>query len=290
LWSLEIDQRLVYQGVTVISNNIKPSNNFKQLFIMTKPLIPLICFLCLLAISGCAIRLPSVSPAMPPPDHSEWDVLLKKHVNAEGFVRYKNFIADSASLNRYLARLSAAHPQKSWSREEQMAYWINAYNAFTVKLIVDAYPVASIKDIKSGIPFVNTVWDLKFINIQGQIYDLNNIEHGILRPQFKDARIHAAVNCASWSCPKLCNEAFTAGRLETQLEDAMRLFVNDPQRNRITDNKAELSAIFNWFAGDFKRQSGSVRAFVNRYAEVKIGNDTPVSHLDYDWRLNEESL
>ncbi len=223
-----------------------------------------------------------------PVTHERWDALLKKHVRATGFVNYQAFVKDSAELNRYLAMLENAHPnKKNWSHNEQMAYWINAYNAYTIQLILRNYPVASIKDIKSGIAFVNSVWDIKFIRIQGYTYDLNNIEHNILRPVFEDARIHAAINCASYSCPRLLAEAFTAKNLDEQLDRAMRGFVNDKERNRITAQKAEVSKIFNWFSGDFKRDAGSVRDFLNRYSEIKIGPATDLEYLDYDWRLNE---
>lgn len=220
--------------------------------------------------------------------HEIWDGLLKKHVTAEGFVNYKGFIKDSVQFNKYLKLLSSNHPRSSWPRDEQMAYWINAYNAFTVKLIVDHYPVASIKDIKKGVPFVNTVWDIKFINIQGTLYDLNNIEHGILRKDFKDARIHAAVNCASFSCPKLWGEAFVAARLDRQLEDAMRAFVNDPLRNRVGADKADISQIFSWYSGDFKDAAGSVQAYINRYAKVKLTSQGKIAYQDYNWQLNEK--
>jgi Protein of unknown function, DUF547 len=224
-----------------------------------------------------------------PVGHEVWDALVKKHVGADGFVDYKGFVRDSAELNRYLKTLEKAHPNdKNWSRAEQMAYWINAYNAYTIQLIVRNYPVASIKDIKRGVAFVNSVWDVKFINIQGYTYDLNNIEHNILRPVFKDARVHAAVNCASYSCPKLRNEAYTAEKLEAQLDDGMRGFVNDPLRNRVGADKAEISEIFKWFKGDFERDAGSVRAFLNRYAATKIGDKGELDYIDYDWGLNEK--
>lgn len=223
-----------------------------------------------------------------PVTHEIWDGLLKKHVGKDGMVNYKGFLRDSAELNRYLRLLETAHPSdKNWSREEQMAYWINAYNAYTVQLIVRNYPTQSIKDIKRGVAFVNSVWDIKFIKIQGFTYDLNNIEHNILRPVFKDARIHAAVNCASYSCPKLLNEAFTAKRLEEQLEASMRDFVNDPLRNQITADKAKVSEIFKWFKGDFERDAGSVRKYLNKYSKVKIADNTEIGHLDYQWALNE---
>jgi Protein of unknown function, DUF547 len=224
-----------------------------------------------------------------PVAHEQWDALVKKHVGADGFVDYKGFILDSLALNKYLNLLETAHPSdKNWSRNEQMAYWINAYNAYTVQLIVRNYPVKSIKDIKRGLAFVNSVWDIKFIKIQGYTYDLNNIEHNILRPVFKDARIHAAVNCASYSCPKLLNEAYTPDKLEAQLDLSMRNFVNDPLRNRITAEKAEISEIFKWFSGDFERDAATVRAFLNRYAAVKLTEKTPIGHLDYNWALNEK--
>lgn len=224
-----------------------------------------------------------------PVTHEQWDVLLKKYVNQDGFVHYAGFQKDSAALNQYLKTLEKAHPNdKNWTRSEQMAYWINAYNAYTIQLILRHHPVTSIKDIKKGIPFVNTVWDLKFIKIQGYTYDLNNIEHNILRPVFKDARIHAAINCASYSCPKLLNEAFNAKTLEQQLDAAMRGFVNDPLRNRIREDKVELSEIFKWFKSDFERDAGSVRAFINRYAQTPIKEKTDWDYIDYDWKLNKQ--
>lgn len=239
-----------------------------------------------LSASNCAAIRRNTNSS--PINHEHWDQLVKKHVKDDGFVDYKGFIRDSMELNRYLDQLSAVHPDdKSWSRNEQMAYWINAYNAFTIRLIVRNYPVESIKDIKKGIAFVNSVWDIKFIKIEGKVYDLNNIEHGILRKDFKDARVHAAVNCASYSCPALRNEAFTAENLDAQLTDAMRKFVNDPIRNKVTKEKAQISEIFKWFSGDFVRDAGSVKAFINRYAETKIGESTPLSYFDYQWSLNE---
>lgn len=221
-----------------------------------------------------------------PVSHAPWTALLQKHVAKDGLVDYQGFVRDSVPLKDYLATLSDNHPGPGWSDAETMAFWINAYNAFTVKLIVDHYPVNSIKDIKRGIPFVNTVWDVRFIEIGDATYDLNTIEHGILRKDFDDARIHAAINCASISCPVLRNEAFVASRLDAQLDDATRRFINDPVRNRVTRDKGELSAIFNWFGGDFKAHSGSIREFVNTYADTPMKPDAPITYLDYDWALN----
>lgn len=221
-------------------------------------------------------------------NHEIWDVLLHRHIKKDGFVDYKGMVRDSAELNRYLALLSAANPNSpNWSRTDKMAFWINAYNAFTVKLIVDHYPVKSIKDIKRGIPFVNTVWDIKFIKIGGKTYDLNNIEHSILRPDFKDSRVHAAINCASYSCPALRNEAFVAKKLDAQLTDAMQSFIRDPLRNRITGPKAEISEIFKWFRGDFTREKSNIRNYLNQYAAVSLNANGKIEYIDYDWQLNE---
>jgi len=253
---------------------------------MKRPFRNLLVFISLIVLA-CSAKAPEVKPIHEPIRHDLWDELLQKHVNTEGLMNYKGMLRDSVRLNRYIAQLSSTHPQPSWSRNEQMAYWINAYNAFTVKLILDHYPVNSIKDIKRGIPLVNSVWDIRFIKIQGKEYDLNQIEHQILRPVFKDARIHAAINCASFSCPRMLRHAFTADKLDQQLDAAIRSFINDPLRNRISAEKAEISAIFNWFGGDFKRDEGSIKAYLNKYSKIKLSATAKISFLEYDWRLND---
>jgi hypothetical protein len=200
-------------------------------------------------------------------------------------VDYAGFLEDSLLLRDYLNLLENNHPDpQKWTENERLAYWINAYNAFTVKLIVDYYPVASIKDIKSGIPFINTVWDIKFINIEAQTYDLNNIEHGILRPKFEEPRIHFAVNCASVSCPKLLNRAFTAELLDRQLDQAAREFINDPSRNKIEKDRLQLSKILKWYGGDFKQD---VKEVVKKYSDTPFNENATVDYLDYNWQLNE---
>lgn len=225
----------------------------------------------------------SISDAEPV-SHNEWDELVKKHVTEEGHVDYEGFISDSVSLNSYLNLLSAHHPNNKWSDDEQLAYWINAYNAFTVKLILDNWPVESIKDIAGGIPFVNTPWDVKFIEIEGEKYDLNNIEHGIIRKEFDEPRIHFAVNCAAVSCPKLRNEAYTADSLDKQLDDQAKDFINGP-KNEITANSANLSRIFKWYGGDFTDEM-TLREYVNQFATTKIGERVDIEFKDYDWKLN----
>ena len=221
--------------------------------------------------------------------HAKWDGLLKKHVSASGYVDYGGFKKDEATLDSYLAELSKNPPQKAWGVNERLAYWINAYNAFTVKLILDHADenIKSIKDIGSTIkiPFVNTPWDVKFIKIGNETMDLNNIEHGIIRKQFKEPRIHFALVCAAKSCPPLRNEAYVASRLSAQLNDQGKKFINDPSKNKISANSITISKILNWYGGDFK-DSGSIISWINKYATVKVNENAAVDYMDYNWALN----
>ncbi len=236
--------------------------------------------------NACAVS--KVKSNSKPITHELWDTLVQTHVSPEGKVNYKGFINDSLKLNAYLDLLSANHPNdKNWSADEKLAYWINAYNAFTVKLIVDNYPTKSIKDIKSGIPFVNDVWEINFFKIEGNSYNLNDIEHGIIRKRFAEPRIHAACNCASFSCPRLRNEAFTADRLNEQLDDQMRGFINNKTKNELDPDNPKMSKLFKWYSGDFKKTGKSVREYINQYAEVQIKKGADIDYKDYIWTLNE---
>lgn len=230
----------------------------------------------------------SPAKAQGPVSHDPFTRLLKEHVAQNGKVNYKGLLKDSSQLNAYLGQLRANPPQNNWSRNEQLAYWINAYNAFTLQLVMRNYPVKSIKDIGSRlqIPFVNTPWDIKFIQIGQKTYDLNNIEHDILRKKFNEPRIHFAIVCASVSCPKLLNEAYVGARLDQQLTAQARSFINDGTRNKITPDNAQLSSIFNWFKGDFTKNN-SLIAFINQYASPKLQKNARISYLDYNWNLNE---
>lgn len=221
------------------------------------------------------------------PSHQQWNNLVKKHVNAAGMVNYKGFLADKTALDSYLDLLSKSAPKNSWSDNDQKAFWINAYNAFTVALIIKHYPVKSIKDIAGKIYKINTPWDIKFITIGGKKYDLNNIEHSILRKKYDDPRIHFALVCASVSCPKLRNEAYTGAKLEAQLEDAGKTFLNDKSKNNISAGAASLSKYFSWYKGDFTK-NGTLEDFINKYAQTKINKNTKISYLDYNWNLNEQ--
>lgn len=223
-------------------------------------------------------------------NHDQWTVLLQNHVDEDGNVNYNGFIKDSTLLNNYLEVLVKNPPDEdTWSDKEQIAYWINVYNAFTIKLIIQHYPLESIKDIgsKIQIPFINSPWDIKFIDINGEKLDLNNVEHSILRKKYNEPRIHFAINCASFSCPKLRREAFTGEKLNAQLNEQAIDFINDPKRNVISEDQASLSKIFSWFKGDFTK-NGSLISFLNVYSKIKLREKADISFMDYNWSLNDQ--
>lgn len=251
-----------------------------------------ILLICIIALStSCTLpscrTISGLETDLQPFTHEQWTNLLQKHVNPDGWVNYDGFIKDSLQLNNYLQQIESNYPnEKNWSREQILAYWINAYNAYTVQIVIRNYPVASIKDIKPGVAFLNSVWDIKFITIEGEQLDLNNIEHNILR-KMNEPRIHFAVNCASYSCPKLLNTAYEAATIDNQLNQQAIDFINDPKRNVITAEKADVSSIFNWFTGDFTND-GSLKDFLNKYSKVPIAENTGINFLEYNWNLNKQ--
>jgi hypothetical protein len=251
-----------------------------------KNILTALCMLCFF--SSCAIHIHGKDK---PISYEQWTALLKKHVNEEGLVDYKGFITDKKELQSFLDKLSANPPAKDWDKNEQIAYWLNAYNAFTIKLIVDHYPVKSIKDLgpKHQIIFINTPWDKKFFKIGGKTMTLNRIEHRILRSEFTEPRIHFALNCASLSCPKLRREAYTGKRLDEQLTEQAREFLRDETRNQPRVKNPKLSAIFDFYGKDMRKWSGkTLIAYINQYSPVKISEDADIEYLDYNWNLNEQ--
>ena len=237
-------------------------------------------------IDSCA-QAPAPVSNCTPPDHSVWTQLLQEHVDAAGWVSYKGFVRDSVKLNKYLTNLSDCAPTIKWTREENLAYWINVYNAFTVKLIVDHYPVASIKDIKKGIPFVNSVWEMDFFKIGGKDYNLSTVEHDILRKRFDEPRIHFAIVCASKSCPSLLNEAYEPEKLEEQLTAQTQNFIDDNSKNEMEVEEIRISSIFKWFKKDFTK-NGTIQEFIRPYSKRDFVGSAKVKYLEYDWSLNGE--
>ena len=210
--------------------------------------------------------------------HKIFNTLLQKYVTPNGNVNYIGFKQNHSKLRSYITLLGKNVPDDSWSRNETLAYWINAYNALTIDLILRKWPVKSIKDIDKP-------WDQRFWKLGTKWYNLGEIEHSILR-KMDDPRIHFAIVCASYSCPKLQNKTFEAKTMNAQLADATKTFVNDSKRNTISSDSVEISKIFQWFAKDFK-QNGSVIDFINAYSDVKIASNAKKRYKEYNWNLND---
>lgn len=212
-------------------------------------------------------------------DYSTWNTLLKKYVAPNGDVDYKNFKNDMGDLNTFLEYMALNGPSDNWDKNEKLAYYINIYNAATVKLILDHYPVKSIKDIKNP-------WLKKRVSIGNRKWALGGIENKILR-KMDEPRIHFAINCASYSCPKLLNEAYTPSQLENQLQQATVDFLKDPNRNLITKDSISLSKIFKWYEKDFTEKN-TLPNYINQYIESKLPENVKIGYLEYNWNLNEK--
>jgi len=220
-------------------------------------------------------------------DHADFDAVLRQHVDAGGFVDYAALAADSAGLDGYIAALAEA-PWDELGRDEKLALLLNAYNAFTLRLILDHWPVESIRDIPAS-----ERWKAKRWKVGPHTWSLDDIEHQEIRPKFKEARIHFALVCAAVSCPPLRSEAYRANRLDAQLEDQTRFVHSHAAWFRIDDAEAAvwLTPLYDWYGGDFEQVAGSVEAFAARYSEKLknlrgAGKTHATRFLPYDWRLN----
>jgi hypothetical protein len=232
-------------------------------------------------------------------EHAQWTQVLRACVHDGGF-DYAKLKQDRITLDAYLRTIQAVTPAQleGWSEKQRFAFWINTYNAHCILKVIDNYPLKSIRKL-DGAFGIKTVFDKAFIPMKSLHPDgeneelaLNDIEHKILRKRYKDARLHAAINCASASCPPLRNEAFTADKLDAQLDEQMRAFVNDAARNHVdpAQKKLELSEIFKWFAEDFERDAKSVQEFLIRFApaeKAEFIRGAKIRYIDYDWSLNE---
>ena len=227
-------------------------------------------------------------------NHEPWDVLLARYTTRDArAVRLFRYAAvDEAArqqLKDYLAYLSAQNPL-TLNRDEQFAFWVNLYNALTVELVLAHYPVESIKDTAQGW-FSFGPWDDVVVSINNNPLTLNNIEHGILRPIWQDARIHYVVNCASYSCPDIPVPAMNASRLEQQLNEAAQRYINHPRALAFTDNKTlVLSSIYDWYAEDFGDNVQTLFAHSKQYANEAVTQRLNTFNGDieyvYDWSLN----
>ena len=219
-------------------------------------------------------------------DNQIYAVLLKKHVRQKR-VDYDGFKRDENLLDDYLAILSHTDV-KSLFGNDLFAFYINAYNAFTIKLILTKYPgINSIKELGG---FFSNPWNIDFISLRGRTVSLDHIENDILRPKFKDPRVHFAINCASKSCPPLLNEPYEGNTLEDQLNARAAGFINDRKNTVVRDGRLFVSKIFKWFEEDF---DDNPLLFIKRYASAELkekiesyGSTIPLRYLDYDWTLN----
>ncbi len=229
-------------------------------------------------------------------DHGTWDRFLATYVMGgdDGVhrVAYGRVTdADKHALEAYIAAL-AATPISGYARAEQRAYWINLYNALTVNVVLDHYPVDGIRDIdiSPGL-FADGPWDKKLVEIEGEEVSLNDIEHRILRPIWRDPRIHYAVNCAAIGCPNLQPTAFTAANTDTLLATAARAYVNHPRGARIEDGKLIVSSIYVWFQEDFDGDDAGVIRHLTRYAaaglKTQLAGVASIYTHEYDWVLND---
>lgn len=225
--------------------------------------------------------------------HAAFTTILAKHVKDER-VDYAALKKSPAELNAYLDTLAYVPESafKKWDDKQRMAFLINLYNAATLKLVADHYPVKSIKDIGN---VLKGPWKQPVVRLFGDLRTLDYVEHDLLRPTFKDPRVHFAVNCASIGCPALRAEAFQAEKLDAQLDEQGRRFLRDTSKNRLDAGKKtlHLSPIFDWFKGDFTAKSGSVEKFILPYvsdADRKVieQGGLSIKSTDYDWKLNRQ--
>jgi hypothetical protein len=215
---------------------------------------------------------------------SIFDSLLQKNVDKTGRVDYQSLKNNETLLDNYLAYIQNNEPTKEWSSNKKKAFWINTYNAYTIKIILNNYPLKSIRDIKID---GETAWKIPFVKIGQKRYTLDQIEHKILRKKFNDPRIHVGINCASVSCPRLWNFAFTEDNIASSLDNLMKEFINDTTRNKISKKNVALSEIFNWFSKDFIK-NGTIINYLNTYAAIKISEKASIKYLTYDWSLNKK--
>lgn len=260
----------------------------------------------LLALALCTVLSASASATPVDQQYTTLDHLLHKYVhwlpdNVQTRTDYAGLKADHATLAKALAELSGPTQAEfdQWNAQQQMAFLINAYNAFTLELILSKYP--DLKSIKDTGSLIQSPWKKKFFKLLGSERNLDWIENDMLRARYKDPRVHVGINCASIGCPALRPESYTAAKLDSQLDDGMMRFLGDHTRNRVRDGKLEVSEIFKWFAEDFEKGNkgySRVADVFARYAfqltsdpatQVTLRNKGyAIGYLDYDWSLNDK--
>ena len=212
--------------------------------------------------------------------YERYDAFLRKYVSSQGNVNYSSIKANKSELDAIVKEFNAQYPEKNWSKNEVLAFWINTYNLFTIKLIVDNYPTSSITKIASK------PWDIKCVKLKGHTYSLDHVENSIIRKQFNEPRIHFALNCASESCPILMNSAYKALSLNSQLTRQTKLFLADGSKNSFDKKEITISPIFDWYKVDFTK-NGTVIDFINKYRDPYINSNVKIKYGEYSWKLNK---
>lgn len=223
---------------------------------------------------------PLANKALPLPDHTLWNIELHKYCTAEGHVDFKAWAAHPEVLHDYLDAITPSAPLPHWSRNVQLSYWLNVYNASVVSMIIDQYPLKSIQDLHEGHP-LEFVW----IKIGSQTYSLKQLEEEVIRKQFHEPEVVFALYRAAQSSPPLFYEAFDPARLDIQLQSIVRRFVNDHRYNQTSTDPLLVSQLFEWYRSDFKPD---IPTFLRKYAEPPM--DTTVTNVQFnsfDWKLDD---
>ncbi len=228
-------------------------------------------------------------------NHEAFTALLKSHIRQDNTglnrVDYAALKTSQPALQRYIEYLTA-QKVSSLNKDEQFALWANLYNALTLDVVLAAYPVKSIRDIdiSPGL-FSNGPWGKKLVTIEGQSLSLDDIEHKILRPIFKDPRVHYAVNCASVGCPNLAKSAFTGAELDSQLEEAAKAYINSTRGVKLNNGQLSISKIYSWFQKDFGSGETAILNHLKKYAnpplKAKLQKASSIDGYFYDWNLND---
>ncbi|MEL6338020.1 MAG: DUF547 domain-containing protein [Pseudomonadota bacterium] len=261
-----------------------------------------------LALAAAAAVLPTAAGAAPKsrliddrwtrfgnagdPDHGGWAAILSRHLSsghADGVARFDYAAADRGAIGAYIDQLAGV-TATDLSREAAYAYWVNMYNAVTVWIVLEEYPIDSIREVRGGL-FNTGPWGEKLVTVEGQSLSLDDIEHGILRPVWRDPRIHYAVNCASIGCPNLAPAPYTAAALETMLEEGARAYVNHPRGAAVEGGRLLVSSIYEWFKEDFGDTDAGVIAHLKQYAtgahRDALAQASRLADDRYDWSLND---
>ena len=212
--------------------------------------------------------------------HDDWHRMMSTYVNSAGQVNYAGLKREKSKIDAYLTQLGTHPPQNGWSRNKEMAYWINFYNAFTISLILEKYPnINSIMELDGG-----KVWTTRTMLVAGKAFTLEQMEKDMLLKKFNEPRVHFAVVCAAKSCPPLLNAAWTEDNIQKNFEVRAKKFINNPAFNDIKTNSLELSKIFEWYAADF----GNVIDYLSKYSETRIDKGPKIKYKEYDWGLNKQ--